>query len=141
MKYFTTLLLFLIYSIGNAQTTYESNVAEHWFNESDSESVREEMKRYITIVEDTITITSYGNSRTDIQRWVIEDRITANSDAGVMEVMPSYLASGEPNLYPATFTIYYEIQEQVAFITCMIPRMVQSNLPDGAPIGTKFYID
>lgn len=130
-----------MHSIGNAQNTYESNVAEHWFNESDSESVKEEMKRYITIVEDTITITSYGSSRTDIQRWVIEDRITANSDAGVMEVMPPHLASGNPNEYPATFTLYYESQDKVDYITCMIPRMAQSYLPEGAPIGTKFYID
>ena len=50
MKYLY-FLLFLVAGIGNAQTTYVSTIAEHWFDEQDTESVKEEMKRDITLMK------------------------------------------------------------------------------------------
>ena len=140
MKTFYTIFLVLFTTLTYSQTTYKSSLQEHWYDESDSESVKEEMIRYITIGKDFIKIASHGKYGTDIQRWVITNKINVENRDGSMEVMPTYLASGELGEYPATFTIYYKGTE-VDYITCLIPAMFYDSLPARAPIGTKFIIN
>lgn len=139
MKTLITLLLIFTTTLSFSQKTLHSEVAEHWYDESATESVKEEMKRNITIENESIIITSYGKNGTDIQKWVITNRIDANSEDNAMTVMPCYLASGSPGEYPATFTIYYD-EAAVDYITCLIPRMFYDRLPEGAPVATKFLI-
>ena len=101
------------------------------------------MKRAITLNEDTdiITVISYGKNGTVIQKWTTTNKFDAEFGEGLMEVYPSHLASGEPMEYPATFSFYYDFDEQIEYITCLILAMAHDRLPDGAPIGTKFLID
>lgn len=100
MKIYFTLLLLVVSSAIFSQT-YNSAISEHWYSESVSKPVTEKLNRSITIADRMITITSYGKVATDTQKWVIQDKLIANADSGVIEVFSCYLASGEPSEYPA----------------------------------------
>lgn len=132
------LLMVLLGGLMHAQT-YESNVTTHWFTET-GDPVDEIMKRDITRGRDYIVVTSYGKQGTDIQKWVVLDESTIVVNGRQMVLIPTYLDSGEPGEYPATFSFYYDKKKKVNFITCAIPSTSYASLPEGAPIMTRFYI-